>query len=189
MESFEEKDEFSNSCEDELEDKALFSLDEKDEEYSSSNTSSDRESGSNHHTELLMRVKAPQVLKHSLYIQKLPGIFTDQHNSGFRICGCNLDKTVQWHLMQLDKSNVSLHYFQFYAVLINYVDISSLSNDIPENSSISNFRSVALSLLPFIMDDKILKDNTTTPIRIEFFKVCFDDLAHWHVEHKWLKSL
>ena len=44
--------------------------------------------------------------------------------------------------------------------VLNRVNVSGLSNVIPDNSSISDFRNVALSLQPTVM--KILKDNNTT---------------------------
>ena len=86
--------------------------------------------------------------------------------------------------------SVSLHYFHSYTIL-NRVDFSHLSDEIPDNSTIHDLKNVALSLQPTALDDQILQNNISTLIslilcnRMEFFKVCFQDIIQWHIKHKY----
>lgn len=101
-----------------------------------------------------------------------------------------IDKTIRRRCLRSDRQNLSLHYFHSYAIL-SRIDFSNLSDEIPDNSAITDFKKVARSLQPTTMDDKILRSNITTLVsrilceKMDFFKICFDDLVTWHIEHKY----
>ena len=71
----------------------------------------------------------------------------------------------------------------------------NLSDDLPDNSTVTDLENVALSLQPTKLDDKILQKNIGTLIsrilsnNMNFFKVCFQDLINWHVEHKYTPEM
>lgn len=138
-------------------------------------------------SDLPLIAEAPHVLEPCFPIEKLPGVC---QMYGFRVCGDNIDKTIHRRFLRSDRENISIHYFHSYAVL-NRVDFSHLSDDIPDNSTTHDLNRVALSLQPTALDDEILHDNISTLIsrilctRMEFFKVCFQDLIQWHIKHKY----
>ena len=115
-------------------------------------------------------------------------------HKGFRLCGDNIDKNVRTRHMRVDRRNKSLHYFHLYAVE-NRVDFVSLSDDTPDNSGITDLRSVAESLLPTPRDDEVLKQNISILIsrvlckHIPFFKISCDDLVKQHIEHMYYEAM
>jgi len=135
----------------------------------------------------------PQVLEPCILIQKIPGR-TEVKSHGFRLCGDNLDKTIRRRFMRSDKCNISLHYFHSYAVL-NRVDFSHLPDAIPDNSNITDLKNVAISLQPTQCDEKLLQRNIATLIsrvlctKMDFFKVCFEELVDWHIEHNYMLEM
>lgn len=137
--------------------------------------------------------EAPRVLESCLHIERVPGVCQVKTNS-FRICGDNIDKTIRRRFLRSDRSNTSLHYFHSYAVL-NRIDFSNLSDSLPDNSTITNMENVAVSLQPTKLDDQILQDNIGMLIsrilctRMSFFRVCFQDLVHWHIKHKYTPEM
>ncbi len=137
--------------------------------------------------------EAPRVLESCLHIERVPGVCQVKTNS-FRICGDNIDKTIRRRFLRSDRSNTSLHYFHSYAVL-NRIDFSNLSDSLPDNSTITNLENVAVSLQPTKLDDQILQDNIGMLIsrilctRMSFFRVCFQDLVHWHIKHKYTPEM
>lgn len=145
------------------------------------------------HAPELMVVQAPEVLERCVRIEKIPGL-SQVSTSSFRICGDNIDKTIRRRFLRSDKGNISLHYFHSYAVL-NRIDFSNLSDKLPDNSSITDFTSVALSLQPTKMDDTILQRNISTLIsrvlctKMDFLKVCFEELVEWHIQHKYTPEM
>ena len=140
-----------------------------------------------------MIAEAPIVLESCLRIEKVPGVCQVKTNS-FRLCGDNIDKTVRRRFLRSDRGNVSLHYFHSFAI-INRIDFSNLSDDLPDNSTVTDLENVALSLQPTKLDDKILQKNIGTLIsrilsnNMNFFKVCLEDLINWHVEHKYTPEM
>ena len=84
-------------------------------------------------------------------IEKLPGGCQTQ---SFSVCGDNIDKTIHRRFLWSDGGNTSLHYFHSYAIL-NHVDFSHLSDEIPDNSTIRDLKNVALSLQPTALGDQI----------------------------------
>ena len=105
--------------------------------YSPADDSADESSDSNDESNkapklppYLLVAEPPQILQPYHYITKQPG--PTRECFGFRICGDNIDKKVRTRYMQSDMKNSSLHYFHSYAVL-NRIDSSSLSDEIPDN--------------------------------------------------------
>ena len=147
----------------------------------------DEEDGSAAMPALPMIAEAAHILEPFLPIEKLPGVCQTQ---SFRVCGDNIDKTIHRRFLRSDVGNISLHYFHSFAIL-NRVDFSHLSDEIPDNSTIHDLKNVALSLQPTALDDQILQNNISTLIsrilcnRMEFFKVCFQDIIQWHIKHKY----
>lgn len=137
--------------------------------------------------------EAPRILEPCLHIDKIPGV-GEFKTSSFRLCGDNIDKTIRRRFLRSDNSNTSLHYFHSYAVL-NRVDFSHLSDHIPDNSTITDLESVAISIQPTKIDDKILQGNIATLIsrvlctKMDFFKFCFEDIVQWHIEHKYTSEM
>lgn len=136
----------------------------------------------------------PEVLEPSIPIQKCAGIPYLMRHKGYRLCGDNIDKNVRTRHMRLESRNQSLHYFHLYAVE-NRVDFVSLSDEMPSNSHITDFRSVAKSLLPTLDDDKALKRNLSTLVsralctHLDFFKLSFDGQVKWHIQHRFYEEM
>lgn len=194
FESFSESDDCSSaSSESESEpeyDIQITSEDEvSDEEPSGvSNDSEAEEQGPG----LLQVAQPPEVLEPYTPIQKLLGY--QQKHKGFRICGDNIDKNVKARHMRLDNRNQSLHYFHLYAVE-NRVDFASFSDEPMDNSSLSDMRQVAKSMLPTAGDDAILRRNISTLIlrvlctHLDFFKSSFHGLVDWHIQHRYYQEM
>lgn len=136
----------------------------------------------------------PEVLEPSLPIQKCPGVPTLMRHKGFRLCGDNFDMNICTRLMRLDRRNRSLHYFHFYGVE-NRVDFVDLCDLTPDNSTITDIRSVAESLLPSSNDDAVLKRNISILIsrvlceNLSFFKKCFGDQVEKHIQHRYYEQM
>ena len=136
----------------------------------------------------------PEVLEPSILIKKCPGIPDLMKHRGYRLCGDNIDKSIHTRHMRLDRRNKSLHYFHLYAVE-NRVDFASLSDELPDNSKITNLWSVAKSLLPTPADDEALKKNISTLIsrvlckHVKFFKLSCEDMVKQHLQHRFYEEM
>lgn len=136
----------------------------------------------------------PEVLEPSVQIEKCPGVPEMMKHRGFRLCGDNIDKSVHTRHMRLDRRNQSLHYFHLYAVE-NRINFVNLPDEVPDNSHITDFRSVAESLLPTTRDDTALKKNIATLIsrilckHVKFFQLSCDDLVKRHIQHRYYEDM
>ena len=134
------------------------------------------------------------MLEPSILIKKCPGIPDLMKHRGYRLCGDNIDTSIHTRHMRLDRRNKSLHYFHLYAVE-NRVDFASLSDELPDNSKITNLRSVAKSLLPTPANDEALKKNSSTLIsrvlckHVKFFKLSCEDMVKQHFQHRFYEEM
>lgn len=125
----------------------------------------------------------PEVLQPSVQIERCIGMPDLMKHKGFRLCGDNLDKNVHTRHMRLERRNKSLHYFHLYAVE-NCVDFVSQT---PDNSNITDVRSVVESLLPTPHDDTLLKKNISVLVsralckHLDFFKLSCDGEVKQHI--------
>lgn len=142
----------------------------------------------------LMVACPPEVLQPSTIIEKCQGYPDLVKHRGYRLCGDNIDKNVHTRYMRIDRRNRSLHYFHFYA-LENRVNFTSLSDKRPDNSSITDLRTVGKSLLPTPGDDAALKKNISILIsrilckHVDFFRLSFNDLVNHHIKHKFSEEM
>ena len=126
-------------------------------------------------------------------ITSVPGIHLQMRHCGFRICGDNIDKMIHKCFVRSDQGNVSAHYFHLYAV-VNRINFSELSDDIPDTSGITDLEAVARSLQPSKTDDTIFHRNMSVIVlrilctRMKFFQTCFDDMVNWHIQHRYTKQ-
>jgi hypothetical protein len=124
----------------------------EDELLLTSGDNSDCEDHFLYENSVLQIAQPPEVLEPSIPIEKYPGVPYLMRHKGYTLCGDNWDKNVHTRHMRLERRNQSLHYFHLYAVE-NRVDFVCLSDQTPDNSAITDFRSVAKSLLPSLSDD------------------------------------
>lgn len=182
-------DDMLAATEDENEE-TVYVCEESEEESEEESDSSDRDEQA---TMMPMIAEAPRVMEPCLRIEKVPGVCKVKTKS-FRICGDNLDKVIHRRFLRLGCGNISLHCFHSYAVL-NRIDFSNLSDDLPDNSLITNLKNVALSLQPTALDDQILRKNVEILIsrilctKMNFFGECFHDLVQWHINHKYTPEM
>ncbi|KAL5474537.1 hypothetical protein EMCRGX_G026495 [Ephydatia muelleri] len=117
-------------------------------------------------------------------------VSSNNKSLGFRLCGDNLDKTIQRRHARLDRVNKELHCFNSYAVR-NRVDISQLSDEVPHYP----LHIDVYSILPSPLDDNTLSSNIATLVsrvlckHMKFFNVSFDDVVQWHIHHKYYKEM
>ena len=109
---------------------------------------------------------------------------------GYKLVGDNIDKGIKARYMRSEGDrNRSLHYFHSFAVQ-NRVDFSHLSDVFPDTCFDSPERT-ALALLPSADNDKAMRHLFATYIsrilvtHMPFFKVAFDDVVKWHIEHNY----
>ena len=88
----------------------------KDYEPDSDSDSDSENSGSDDETPTLLTAVPPKVLEPYHHIEKIQRFTTTAIPKGYRICGDNIDKTVQPRFARSGKKNLSLHYFHFFAV-------------------------------------------------------------------------
>ena len=129
---------------------------------------------------VIMVAQAAQVLEPSTTISRISVA------RGFRICGDNVDKVIHRRHLRFDRCNIDVHYFNSYAVR-NRIDISALSDKRPKLPLIID----SMSILPTSDDDNKLRTNMSILVsrilckHMKFFKVCFADIAIWHIKHKY----
>ena len=116
------------------------------------------------------------------------------HTTLFRLCGDNIDKTVKRRYIRSDtRKTESIHYFHSYAVA-DRIDFSSLSDTVPPIPRV-DIAQLATSLLPSQDDDAALRKNFATLVsrilfdNIEFFKLTFDGVIEWHIEHDFYEQM
>ena len=134
----------------------------------------------------------PSVLEPSVPILKSPTIALMMRHRGFCICGDNIDKMIHRRHMRSDRSNLSLHYFNSYAVenRVNFTELSDKRVD-----HITDTLSMAESLLPTKFDDAALKENVSVLVsrvlctHLTFFHDYFKDVVDWHIKHKYYAEM
>ena len=95
--------------------------------------------------------------------------------------------------MRSNKKNVSLHYLHSYAVQ-NRVDASNLS-DSPVDMSTFTPKGIAITIIPSLDDDRILRENIAVLIsrvlvtHLNFFSFSFNDVVDWHIEHQFSSQM
>ena len=113
----------------------------------------------------------------------------------YTLCGDNIDKMIRhWYLWtDSNATATSLHYFHFYAVK-DRIDFS----DLVEKAILchgADQLQLVLSLLPLPEDDIALRRNLCVLIsrilynNLEFFKVAFDGIVEWHIEHSFYQEM
>ena len=114
----------------------------------------------------------------------------------YTLCGDNIDKIIRHRYLRCDSTAnaTSLHYFHFYAVK-DRIDFSDLREKaIP--CDVADPLQLALSLLPSPEDDMAIRRNICILIsrilysnNLEYFKVAFDGVVEWHIEHPFYQEM
>ncbi len=112
----------------------------------------------------------------------------------YKLVADNLDKNIKARYLRVEgRRNQSLHYFHAIAVR-DRIDFSSLPDVLP-HSCLNSPKERALALLPSKDDDKALKQLFGTHVsrilakHIPFFKLTFEDVIDWHIEHEYYKEM
>ena len=113
----------------------------------------------------------------------------------YTLCGDNIDKMIRHRYLRTDSNATatSLHYFHFYAVK-DRIDFSDLGEKAILCHGADQLQLV-LSLLPLPEDDIALWRNLCVLIsrilynNLEFFKVAFDGIVEWHIEHSFYQEM
>ena len=113
----------------------------------------------------------------------------------YTLCGDNIDKMIKRRYLRTDSNATatSLHYFHFYAVK-GRIDFSDLGEKAIRCDGADQLQ-LALLLLPSPEDDIVIRRNICVLIswilynNLGFFKVVFDGVVEWHVEHSFYQEM
>lgn len=113
----------------------------------------------------------------------------------YTLCGDNIDKIIRRRYIRTDSNATatSLHYFHFYAVK-DRIDFGDLGEKTIVCDGADQLQ-LALSLLPSTEDDVAIRRNICVLIsrilynNLGFFKVAFDGVVEWHIEHAYYKEM